>query len=72
MSKSIITNSNLIKGNTTTIESISSEIGNLRLGVAVKDQYDRIKYTSFVDWYIRLEIYSNITDTTILNEVLAL
>ena len=68
MSKSIETNNTLIQGNTTNIETINSEIGNLRLGVAVKDQYDRIKYTSFVDWHIRLEIYSNITDTTILNE----
>lgn len=68
MSKSIETNSNLIKGNTTTIEGIKTKIKALELGVAVKDQYDRIKYTSFVDWHIRLEIYSNITDTTILNE----
>jgi len=68
MSKSIETNSNLIKGNTTTIEGIKTKIEDLELGVAVKDQYDRIKYTSFVDWHIRLEIYSNITDTTILNE----
>lgn len=68
MSKSIETNSNLIKGNTTTIEGIKTKIVDLELGVAVKDQYDRIKYTSFVDWHIRLEIYSNITDTTILNE----
>ena len=68
MSKSIETNSNLIKGNTTTIEGIKTKIEDLELGVAVKDQYDRIKYTSFVDWHIRLEIYSNITDTTILNK----
>tara|TARA_B100000401_G_C52800936_1_gene718547 strand:- start:200 stop:1858 length:1659 start_codon:yes stop_codon:yes gene_type:complete len=68
MSKSIETNNTLIQGNTTNIENINSQISSLKLDVTVKDQYDRIKYTSFVDWHIRLEIYSNITDITILNE----
>jgi len=68
MAKSIETNNTLIQGNTTNIETIKNKIDNLRLGVAVYDRYDRIKYTSFVDWHIRLEIYSNISDTTMLNE----
>jgi len=68
MSKSIEINNNLIQSNNTTIQNINTEIDNLKLGIAVNDQYERIKYTSFVDWHIRIEIYSNITDTTILNE----
>ena len=68
MSKSIEFNNTLIQNNTDKIESIKTNINDLELGVAIKDQYDKIKYTSFVDWHIRIEIYSNISNNEILNE----
>ena len=64
---SIENNRALIDINTSSIEQILSEINDLTLGVATKDEKDKIKYTGYNDWRLKLEIYSNIDDTTVLN-----
>ena len=58
--KSIVTNKNLIDQNINSINSIQSDITSIRLGVAIKDEYENLKYTGYTDWRLRLEIYSNI------------
>jgi hypothetical protein len=58
--KSIITNKTLIEQNTTSINNIQSNINDIRLGVAIKDEYESLKYTGYTDWRLKLEIYSNI------------
>ena len=63
---SINTNRDLIDGNIDDITQIQSDINDLRLGVATKDEKDKIKYTGHNDWRLKLEIYSNIDDTTVL------
>ena len=65
---SINRNKDLINTNISSIESISASITALTLGVATKDEKDKIKYTGYNDWRLKLEIYSNIDDTTVLND----
>ena len=55
---SINTNRDLIDGNIDDITQIQSDINDLRLGVATKDEKDKIKYTGYNDWRLKLEIYS--------------
>ena len=64
---SINRNKDLINTNISSIESISASITDLTLGVATKDEKDKIKYTGHNDWRLKLEIYSNIDDTNVLN-----
>jgi hypothetical protein len=64
---SINRNTGLINTNISSIASISASITDLTLGVATKDEKDKIKYTGHNDWRLKLEIYSNIDDTTVLN-----
>lgn len=63
---SINTNRYLIGTNIASIDSINASITDLTLGVATKDEKDKIKYTGYNDWRLKLEIYSNIDDTTVL------
>ena len=65
--KSIKKNKDLIDTNISSIDSISASINDLTLGVATKDEKHKIKYTGYNDWRLKLEIYSNIDDTTVLN-----
>ena len=65
--KSIVKNNDLIDNNKSSIEQILGEINDLTLGVATKDEKGKIKYTGYNDWRLKLEIYSNIDDTTVLN-----
>ena len=65
--KSIKKNKDLIDTNISSIEQILGDINDLTLGVATKDEKDKIKYTGYNDWRLKLEIYSNIDDTTVLN-----
>jgi hypothetical protein len=58
--KSIETNAKDIETNNITIDQIKDDISDIRLGVAIKDEYSSIKYTGYTDWRLRLEIYSNI------------
>jgi len=64
---SINRNKDLIDGNKSSIQQILGDINDLTLGVATKDEKDKIKYTGYNDWRLKLEIYSNIDDTTVLN-----
>jgi len=63
---SINTNRYLIGTNIASIDSINASITDLTLGVATKDEKDKIKYTGYNDWRLKLEIYSNIDDTPVL------
>ena len=47
--KSIVRNEDLINTNKSSIDSISASINDLRLGVATKDEKDKIKYTGYND-----------------------
>lgn len=67
---SINTNRDLIDGNIDDITQIQSDINDLRLGVATKDEKDKIKYTGHNDWRLKLEIYSNIDDTVLNSNLL--
>jgi hypothetical protein len=67
--KSIENNKRLIDSNISSINSITASITDLTLGVATKDEKDKIKYTGYNDWRLKLEIYSNI-DTDVLNDQL--
>lgn len=67
--KSIVNNKSLINSNISSINSINASIDALKLGVATKDEKDKIKYTGYNDWRLKLEIYSNI-DTDVLNDEL--
>ena len=67
--KSIENNRDLIDSNKSSIDSITASINDLTLGVATKDEKDKIKYTGYNDWRLKLEIYSNI-DTDVLNDQL--
>lgn len=67
--KSIENNKSLIDNNISSINSITASITDLKLGVATKDEKDKIKYTGYNDWRLKLEIYSNI-DTDVLNDQL--
>ena len=64
---SIKTNRDLIGTNTDDITQIQDDIEGLRLGVATKDEKDKIKYTGHNDWRLKLEIYSNIDSDDVLN-----
>lgn len=64
---SINRNKDLIDDNIVDIISIQNDINDLRLGVATKDEKDKIKYTGHNDWRLKLEIYSNIDDAIVLN-----
>ena len=64
---SIDKNKDLIDTNKADIEDIQSNIINLTLGVATKDEKNKIKYTGYNDWRLKLEIYSNIDNTIDLN-----
>ena len=64
---SINRNKDLIDGNKSSIQQILGDINDLTLGVATKDEKGKIKYTGYNDWRLKLEIYSNIDDTTVLN-----
>ena len=64
---SINRNKDLIDGNKSSIQQILGDINDLTLGVATKDEKDKIKYTGYNDWRLKLEIYSNIDGTTVLN-----
>jgi hypothetical protein len=64
---SIEKNKSLIDSNISSINSITASITDLTLGVATKDEKDKIKYTGYNDWRLKLEIYSNIDGTTVLN-----
>jgi hypothetical protein len=61
MSKSIENNFSLISDNINFIQSIQTDINDLQLGIAIKDEHDQIKYSGYTDWRLKLEIYSNIT-----------
>jgi hypothetical protein len=63
---SINRNTGLIGTNIASIDSINASITDLTLGVATKDEKDKIKYTGYNDWRLKLEIYSNIDDTPVL------
>jgi len=65
--KSIKKNKDLIDTNISSIGQILGDINDLTLGVATKDEKHKIKYTGYNDWRLKLEIYSNIDDTTVLN-----
>lgn len=64
---SIDKNKDLIDTNKADIEDIQSNIINLTLGVATEDEKNKIKYTGYNDWRLKLEIYSNIDNTIDLN-----
>ena len=64
---SINRNKDLIDDNIADIATINDSIADLRLGVATKDEKNKIKYTGHNDWRLKLEIYSNIDGTTVLN-----
>ena len=64
---SINRNKDLIDENIADIATINDSITDLRLGVATKDEKNKIKYTGHNDWRLKLEIYSNIDGTTVLN-----
>ena len=66
---SIEKNKSLIDSNISSINSITASITDLTLGVATKDEKNKIKYTGYNDWRLKLEIYSNI-DTDVLNDQL--
>lgn len=55
---SIENNRSLIDTNIASIDSINASIRDLTLGVATKDEKDKIKYTGYNDWRLKLEIYS--------------
>lgn len=67
---SINTNRHLIGTNIASIDSINASITDLTLGVATKDEKDKIKYTGYNDWRLKLEIYSNIDDTVLNSNLL--
>ena len=64
---SINRNKGFINENIAGIATINDSITDLRLGVATKDEKNKIKYTGHNDWRLKLEIYSNIDGTTVLN-----
>lgn len=64
---SIDNNRDLIDTNIANIASINNTITSLSLDVVVKDENNKIKYTGHNDWRLKLEIYSNIDITTVLN-----
>lgn len=67
---SIKTNKALIDDNISSIDIINASIRDLTLGVATKDEKDKIKYTGYNDWRLKLEIYSNIDDTVLNSNLL--
>ena len=64
---SIENNKSLIDTNISSIDSINASITDLTLGVVTKDEKEKIKYTGYNDWRLKLEIYSNISSDDVLN-----